>query len=63
MTIIYLKKTSQIDNKLWSFATLTARRFTVELKISNKMWKNFIAEKKTHETLPAGEAAPNHVDL
>ena len=63
MTIVYLKKTSQIDNKLWSFATLTARRFTVELKISNEMWQNFISEKQIHETLPAGESTPNHVGL
>ena len=63
MTIIYLKKTSRIDVKIWNFENLTARRFTAELIISDKMWQTFLNEKSTHESLPAGECAPNHVGL
>lgn len=43
--------------------TLSARRFTVELKIKEPRWKTFLREKHYHEKLPTGDCSPEHTGL
>ena len=38
LTVYYLKKSNNIENSLWELKTLSARRFTVELKIKEQRW-------------------------
>ena len=38
LTVLYLKKSNKIENSLWELKTLSARRFTVELKIKEQRW-------------------------
>ena len=38
---IMFQETQEIDFKVWDYHSLTASNFTVEVKITNEMWKNF----------------------
>ena len=31
----------EIEYKVWDYHSLTASNFTVELKVTNEMWRNF----------------------
>ena len=35
------KHSEEIDFKVWDYHSLTASNFTVEIKITNEMWRNF----------------------
>lgn len=41
IVIFYMKKTSEMDYKLWDLTTVTAGDFTVELNITKTMWETF----------------------
>ena len=56
-----MKKTSEMDYKLWDLTTVTAGDFTVELNITKTMWETFKVQRATHEQLPPGDCTPNHV--
>ena len=49
IVIFYMKKTSEMDYKLWDLTTVTAGDFTVELNITKTMWETFKLQRATHE--------------
>ena len=42
LTVTYMKQSSVLEFQIWDFSTVTAGDFTVEMKISELMWKTFM---------------------
>jgi len=49
IVIFYMKKTSEMDYKLWDLSTVTASDFTVELNVTKTMWETFKLQRAAHE--------------
>jgi hypothetical protein len=58
ITTAYLKSESDLDFKIWDFATVTASDFTVEMHISETMWNTFVDMHK--QELEMGNTTDEH---
>lgn len=50
-TLSYLTQSSVLEYQIWDFSTVTAGDFTVELRITETMWKTYLDVHEFNEEL------------
>ena len=51
ITVSYMKQSALLEFQIWDFSTVTAGDFTVELQITETMWKTYLGIHEFNEEL------------